>query len=64
MRMAPRFMMTLVGRDIPTIRHARTLQPSIINEKTVADFTRVVEQTRILETRPAPTPGTAADAAD
>jgi hypothetical protein len=45
--MAPRFMTILTGRDLPTIRQARTPQPSIINTKTIADFARVVEQTGI-----------------
>jgi hypothetical protein len=42
--MTTRFMTILTGRDLPTIWQARKPQPSIINEKTVADFTRVVEQ--------------------
>jgi hypothetical protein len=62
--MAPRFMTILTGRDLPTIWQARTPQPSIINEKTVADFTRVVEQMGILQPQPmAPAPAAEADAA-
>jgi hypothetical protein len=33
-RMTPRFMTILTGRDLPTIRHARATPPSIITEKT------------------------------
>jgi hypothetical protein len=36
------------------IQQAREPEPSIINEKTIADFTRVVEQTGILEREPTP----------
>jgi hypothetical protein len=39
----------LTGRDLPKIRQPREPEPSIINEKTIAEFTRVVEQTGILE---------------
>ena len=46
--MAPRILTILTGRNLPKIRQ-RDPEPSIINEKTVADFTRVVEQTGILE---------------
>ncbi len=34
---------------MPKIRQPRGPEPSIISEKTIADFTRVVEQTGILE---------------
>jgi hypothetical protein len=37
------------GRNLPQIRQPRAPEPSAINEKTVADFTRVVEQTGILK---------------
>jgi hypothetical protein len=43
------FLTILTGRNLPKIRQPREPEPSIINEKTVADFTRVVEQTGILE---------------
>src|SRR5205823_14302490 len=46
--MAPRFLTVLTGRNLPKIRQPREPEPSTINEKTVADFTRVVEQTGIL----------------
>jgi hypothetical protein len=46
--MAPRFLTILTGRNLPKIRQSREAEPSTINEKTVADFTRVVEQTAIL----------------
>jgi hypothetical protein len=48
--MAPRFLTILTGRNLPKITGQPTKpEPSTINEKTVADFTRVVEQTGILE---------------
>jgi len=50
--MGSRFLTILTGSNLPKIRQAREPEPSIINEKTVADFTRVVEQTDILD-RPA-----------
>ena len=50
--MAPRFLTILTGRNLPKIRQSRELDPSTINEKTIADFTRVVEQTGILEREP------------
>ncbi len=59
--MAPPFLTILTGRNVPKIRQSREPGPSIINEKTIADFTRVVQQTGILEratteARPAPAP--------
>ncbi len=53
--MAPRLLTILTGRNLPKIRQSRESEPSIINEKTVADFTRVVEQTGILEREPVAT---------
>jgi hypothetical protein len=48
--MAPRFITLLTGRNLPkVIRGFSEPQSSIINEKTVADFTRVVEETGILD---------------
>jgi hypothetical protein len=47
--MTPHFITILTGRNLPKIRHHREPEPSTINKKTVADFTRVVEQTNILE---------------
>ncbi len=52
--MAPRFFTILTGRNLPKIWQPREAEPSIINEKTVADFTRVVEQTGILMAQPLP----------
>jgi hypothetical protein len=50
MSVAPRFLTILTGRNLPKIiRQSRKPEPSIINEKTITDFTRVVEQTGILE---------------
>ena len=40
------------GRNVPKSRQSREPEPSIINQKTIADFTRVVEQTQILEREP------------
>ncbi|MGZ3329984.1 MAG: hypothetical protein ACXU85_22770 [Xanthobacteraceae bacterium] len=50
--MAPRFLTILTGRNLPKIRQPGEAEPSTINEKTIADFTRVVEQTGILEHGP------------
>ena len=47
--MAPRFLTILTGRNLPLIRQPRAAEPSTINEKTIADFTPVVEETEILE---------------
>ena len=47
--MAPRFLTILTGRNLPKIRQSKEPEPSIINERTIADFTRVVEQTGILK---------------
>jgi hypothetical protein len=49
--MAPRFLI-LTGRNLPKIRQPREPEPSIVNEKTIADFTCVVEQTGILQRNP------------
>ena len=38
-----RFLTILTGRNLPKIRQPREPEPSIINEKTITDFTRVVE---------------------
>jgi hypothetical protein len=44
------FLTILTGRNVPKIiQQPRELEPSIINEKTIADFARVVEQTGILK---------------
>jgi hypothetical protein len=37
------------GRNLPKIQQPRQPEPSTINEKTIADFARVVEQAGILE---------------
>jgi hypothetical protein len=50
--MAPRLLTTLTGRDLPKIRQSREPEPSIVNEKTIADFARVLEQTGVLEREP------------
>jgi hypothetical protein len=47
--MAPRFLTILTGRNLPKIRQSNEPGPSIINERTIADFTRVVKRTGILE---------------
>jgi hypothetical protein len=46
--MPKRFVTLLTGRGVPKIRQAPEREPSIINEKTIADFSRVVVQTGIL----------------
>lgn len=51
--MTPRFLTILTGRNLPQILQPREPEPSTVNEKTIADFTRVVEQTGILEQEPA-----------
>jgi hypothetical protein len=51
--MLPRFVPELTGYNMPKIyRQQRDPAPSTINEKTVADFTRIVEQTGILKLEP------------
>src|SRR5450631_680821 len=40
--------------NLPKIRQPTEADPSIISEKTIADLTRVVEQTGILEGEPSP----------
>jgi len=51
--MSPRFRTILTGRNLPKITgRSRGPEPSTINEKTIADFTRVVEQTGILKRGP------------
>jgi hypothetical protein len=52
--MARRFLTIITGHGLPKIRQPREAGPSIINEKTIADFTRVVEQTGILKRDPDP----------
>jgi hypothetical protein len=42
--MPARFLTLLTGRNLPKIQQPREPEPSTINEKTIADFTRVVEQ--------------------
>jgi hypothetical protein len=37
---------------VPKIRQPSKPEPSTINEKTIADFTRVVEETGILQREP------------
>jgi hypothetical protein len=51
--MAPCSLTILTGHNLPKIRQPREPEPSTINERTVADFTRVVGQTGILERKPA-----------
>jgi hypothetical protein len=45
-------MAPLTGRNLPKIRQPKEPEPSVNNEKTVADFTRLVEQTGVLERHP------------
>jgi hypothetical protein len=37
--MSPRFLTILTGHNLPKIQESREPEPSIINEKTIADFT-------------------------
>jgi hypothetical protein len=46
--MARRFLMILTNHNLPQIWQAKKAEPSTINEKTIADFARVVEYTGIL----------------
>jgi hypothetical protein len=46
--MAPRLVTLTTGRNLPKIRQSNESEPSTVNERTIADFTRVVEQTGIL----------------
>jgi len=54
--MATRSLTILTGRNLPKIRQFGEAEPSTVNARTVADFTRVVEQTGILERELAPAP--------
>jgi hypothetical protein len=45
--MAPRFRKILTAHNLPKTRQSRDPEPSTINEKTIADFAGVVEQTEI-----------------
>jgi hypothetical protein len=54
--MASRFLTILTGHNLPEIWQSREAEPSIINARTVADFTRVVEQTGTLVKREDPAP--------
>ena len=47
--MAPRILTFLLGPNMPIIRQRSDSEPSTINDKTIADFTRVVEETGILK---------------
>jgi hypothetical protein len=47
--MALRILTLLTGRNLPKIRQRQDDEMSI-NDKTIADFTRVVDQTGILRT--------------
>jgi hypothetical protein len=50
---APRFLTILTGRNLPKIQQRHEPEPvRAINERTIADFTRVVERTGILEREP------------
>jgi hypothetical protein len=52
--MVRRFFTILTGQGLPKIQLRRHDEPSIITEKTVADFTCVVGQTGILKRDPDP----------
>jgi hypothetical protein len=59
--MAPRLLTILTGRNLPNIRQPRDPERSTVNEKTIVDFTRVVEQTNILERNRPPAPASDSD---
>jgi hypothetical protein len=52
--MAPRFLTILTGRNLPKIRRPREPEPSIINDKTIADFARVLDQQGVETRHPNP----------
>jgi hypothetical protein len=52
--MTPRFLTILTGRNLPKIRQPREPEPSITNEKTVADFTRVLDDQGVEYRKPQP----------
>jgi len=47
--MVPRFLTILSGRNLLKVRKPREPEPSTINDKAIAGFTRVVEQAGILK---------------
>jgi hypothetical protein len=47
--MVHRLFTLLTGRNLPKILQPREPEPSTVNEKTLGDFTRVVEETGILK---------------
>jgi hypothetical protein len=42
--MTPRFLTILTGRNLPKIRQSSEAEPSTVNEKTIADFTRLLSR--------------------
>jgi hypothetical protein len=50
--MASHFLSILTGHNLPKFGRVRDPEPSTVKEKTIAEFTRVVEQSRILERKP------------
>jgi hypothetical protein len=49
--MASRSRIILTGSKLPKIQQPSEAAPSIVNERTISDFTKVVEQTGILKPR-------------
>jgi hypothetical protein len=47
--MVLRFRTHMTGRNLPKIQQRVADEPSIINDKTIKDFARVVDQTGILK---------------
>jgi hypothetical protein len=47
--MVPRFLTLLTGRNLPKIRQQLAPELSTVNQKTVADFARVVDRIGILK---------------
>ena len=52
--MARRFLMILTNHNLPQIWQAKKAEPSTINEKTIADFTRVLDDQEIEYRKPQP----------
>jgi hypothetical protein len=46
--MPHRFLTILTGRNLPEFEQPRSPEPSTINEKTLADFTRAIEKAKRL----------------
>jgi hypothetical protein len=52
--MATRSRIILTGSNLPKIRQPSAPAPSIVNEKTLADFTRVLDELGVQYRKPQP----------